>query len=52
MSSLAATQADGYYLPPEYYDSGTYKKKSKNAFAKSKGHNQYEQSGVVRFELP
>jgi coiled-coil domain-containing protein 130 len=52
MSSLAATQADGYYLPPEYYDSGTYKKKSKNQFANSKGHNQYVQSGVVRFELP
>eukprot|EP00980_Cylindrotheca_fusiformis_P020744 scaffold7745_cov103-Cylindrotheca_fusiformis.AAC.5 len=50
MSSLAATQADGYYLPPEYYDSGTYKKKSKNQFAKSKGHNQYEKSGVVRYK--
>ncbi|KAL3940153.1 MAG: hypothetical protein SGBAC_005247 [Bacillariaceae sp.] len=52
MSSLAATQADGYYLPPEYYDSGTYKKKSKNQFANSKGHNQFVKSGVVRFELP
>jgi len=52
MSSLSATQADGYYLPPEYYESGQYKKKSKNQFAKSKGHNQYLQKGVVRFELP
>mmetsp|Transcript_28993 Transcript_28993/g.70020 ORF Transcript_28993/g.70020 Transcript_28993/m.70020 type:complete len:366 (+) Transcript_28993:179-1276(+) len=52
MSSLAATQADGYYLPPEYYDSGTYKKKSKNQFANSKGHNQFVKSGVARFELP
>lgn len=52
MSSLAATQADGYYLPPEYFDSGTYKKQSKNQFAGSKGHNQYLQKGIVRFELP
>lgn len=52
MSSLAATQADGYYVPPEYFESGQYKKKSKNQFAGSKGHNQYLQKGVVRFELP
>jgi hypothetical protein len=52
MSSLAATQADGYYVPPEYYESGQYKKKSRNQFAGSKGHNQYLQNGVVRFELP
>lgn len=52
MSSLAATQADGYYLPPEYFDSGQYKKQSKNQFAGSKGHNQFLQKGVVRFELP
>lgn len=30
MSSLAATQADGYYLPVAYYESGAYKNKSKN----------------------
>ena len=52
MSSLAATQADGYYLPPEYFESGAYKKKSKNQFAGSKGHNQYETKGICRFELP
>ena len=52
MSSLNATQADGYYVPPEYYSSGTYKKKSINQFQKSKGHNQYLERGVVRFELP
>jgi coiled-coil domain-containing protein 130 len=52
MSSLAATQADGYYLPPEYFESGLYKRKSKNQFAGSNGHNQYLQKGVVRFELP
>lgn len=52
MSSLAATQADGYYVPPEYFDSGQYKHKSKNQFAESKGHNQFVQRGIVRFELP
>lgn len=53
MSSLSATQADGYYAPPEYFDSGQYKKKSRNqAAGSSKGHNQYLQNGVVRFELP
>jgi hypothetical protein len=52
MSSLSATQADGYYLPVEYFESGAYKKKSKNQFSGSKGHNQYQVNGVVRFELP
>jgi coiled-coil domain-containing protein 130 len=52
MSSLSATQADGYYAPPEYYDSGQYKKTSRNQLAGSKGHNQYLQRSVVRFELP
>jgi hypothetical protein len=52
MSSLSAAQADGYYVPPEYYSSGQYKKKSINQFAGSKGHNQYLQRGIVRFELP
>ena len=52
MSSLAATQADGYYVPVEYYESGAYKNVSKNQFNGSSGHNQYLQNGVVRFELP
>ena len=52
MSSLSATQADGYYIPPSYIDSGKYKKQSLNQFAGSKGHNQYLQRSVVRFELP
>lgn len=39
-------------MPPEYFDSGKYKTQSKNQFAGSKGHNQYLQKGVVRFELP
>ena len=33
MSSLAATQSDGYYLPPEYYESGAYLKQTRNQFA-------------------
>mmetsp|Transcript_45650 Transcript_45650/g.111174 ORF Transcript_45650/g.111174 Transcript_45650/m.111174 type:complete len:445 (+) Transcript_45650:136-1470(+) len=32
MSSLAATQADGYYVPTEYFESGAYKEQSKNQF--------------------
>jgi coiled-coil domain-containing protein 130 len=52
MSSLAATQADGYYLPVEYFESGAYKTKSKNQFNGSKGHNQYLTKNIVRFELP
>jgi hypothetical protein len=66
MSSLAATQADGYYLPPEYFESGAYRRQSKNQFAarqecqlsssrgskRQRGHNQWLQDGVVRFELP
>ena len=52
MSSLAATQADGFYVPPEYFESGQYKHKSRNQFAGSKGHNQFLQKGIVRFELP
>lgn len=52
MSSLAATQAEGYYVSPEYFTSGQYKKKSVSQFNGSKGHNQFLQKGVVRFELP
>ena len=52
MSSLAATQADGMYIPPEYLESGEYKKKSLNQYNKSKGHNQFLQRNVCRFELP
>ena len=52
MSSLSATQSDGYYIPPNYINSGAYKKQSLNQFNKSKGHNQYLKNSVVRFELP
>ncbi|KAL3798072.1 hypothetical protein HJC23_012363 [Cyclotella cryptica] len=52
MSSLAATQADGYYIPPSYYASGAYKSKSISQHAGSKGHNQYLTHSIARFELP
>ena len=52
MSSLSATQADGYYIPPSYLNSGAYKKKSLRQFTGAKGHNQYLTNSVVRFELP
>ncbi|KAL9178951.1 hypothetical protein ACHAXT_011924 [Thalassiosira profunda] len=54
MSSLAATQADGYYIPPSYHDSGAYKKKSVSQHNQPgfKGHNQFLQRNVCRFELP
>lgn len=52
MSSLAATQADGMYIPNDYIESGAYKKKSLNQYNKSKGHNQFLQRNVCRFELP
>ena len=67
MSSLSATQSDGYYLPPEYFESGAYKKVSRNRYAAETnnasssgkkgppikvGHNQWLKHGVVRFELP
>jgi coiled-coil domain-containing protein 130 len=65
MSSLAATQADGYYLPSEYYDSGAYKRKSKNQWwnstkdgtagagaAAAAAAASSKADEVVRFELP
>ena len=67
MSSLSATQSDGYYLPPEYFESGSYKKVSRNRYAVENeasngtgggkkppkvGHNQWLKNGIVRFELP
>ena len=52
MSSLAATQADGYYIPPDYYASGAYEKKSISRHAGSNGHNQFLTNSICRFELP
>ena len=46
MSSLGAVQADGYYFHPDYV------KGSLSKFNGSKGANQYEQRGVIRFEFP
>jgi hypothetical protein len=48
MSSLAASRADNFYFPPEWEPSmGSISK-----FQGSKGKNQYEQYGIIRFELP
>ena len=55
MSSLAATQADGYYLPPEYYESGA---RSKNEWHRRQQKNNNHKKNTdndgtttVRFEL-
>ena len=66
MSSLAATQADGYYLPPEYYDTKLSKnewhrrqqqqaKKSSagsSSAQKQSNKSDEQQLQVVHFELP
>ena len=52
MSSLAASRADGYYFPPEYLDNEVNKKMGLSKYQGSKGANQYQQRGVIRFELP
>ena len=49
MSSLAAAQADGFYHPPDY-DPRRHGSVSK--FAGSKGSNQFQTHGVIRFEMP
>jgi hypothetical protein len=48
MSSLAASRADNFYFPPDWRPE--YGGISK--FQGSKGANQYEQYGIIRFELP
>lgn len=48
MSSLAASRADNFYFPPEWRpEMGGISK-----FQGSKGANQYQQFGIIRFELP
>lgn len=48
MSSLAAARADNFYFPPDWRpEYGSISK-----FQGSKGANQYEQYGIIRFELP
>eukprot|EP01083_Nonionella_stella_P094908 266408_1 len=48
MSSLSAVRADGFYHPPDWDPS----KISRDKFQGSKGANQYQQYGVIRFEMP
>eukprot|EP00939_MAST-03C_sp_MAST-3C-sp1_P001810 g1810.t1 len=48
MSSLSATQADGYYNPPDW-DPQVHG--SRDRFQGSKGKNQFETKGIIRFEL-
>lgn len=48
MSSLAASRADNFYFPPEWRPE--YGGISK--FQGSKGANQYQKYGIIRFELP
>jgi coiled-coil domain-containing protein 130 len=48
MSSLAAARADNFYHPPDWDPS----KEGRNKYQKSKGSNQYEQKGLIRFEMP
>ena len=48
MSSLAAARADNFYFPPEW----TPQMGGISKFQGSKGANQYEQKGIIRFELP
>jgi len=49
MSSLAAARADNFYFPPDY-DGRKHGGLSK--FNGSKGANQWEQAGLIRFEMP
>eukprot|EP01083_Nonionella_stella_P068038 180382_1 len=48
MSSLSAARADGFYNPPDWDPS----KISRDKYQGSKGSNQYEQRGEIRFEMP
>lgn len=48
MSSLAAARADNFYHPPDWNP----QKVSRDKFQGSRGSNQYEQRGVIRFEMP
>ncbi|GAX15327.1 hypothetical protein FisN_8Lh380 [Fistulifera solaris] len=55
MSSLAATQADGYYLPPEYYEAAQKNPKlTKNQWyhKQQQGNSFTNTHKTVRFELP
>jgi hypothetical protein len=49
MSSLAAASADGYYFPPEWEPKRGGLSKYNTG---SRGNNQFQLKGVLRFELP
>ena len=50
MSSLAAARADNFYFPPDYQpEYGSLSKFNNKNF---NGSNQYQQFGIIRFELP
>lgn len=46
--SLKASQADGYYHPPDWDPT----KRGRDSYQGSKGANQWQQYGIVRFESP
>ncbi|MES1907522.1 MAG: hypothetical protein MHM6MM_000627 [Cercozoa sp. M6MM] len=46
--TLSAAQADGFYNPPTWDPS----QQSRDRFQGSRGANQFQQRGIVRFELP
>lgn len=48
MSSLAASRSDNFYFPPEW----TPEMGGISKFQGSKGANQYQTHGIIRFELP
>ena len=48
MSSLAAARADNFYNPPDWDPSEV----SRDQYQGSKGSNQYEERGEIRFEMP
>jgi len=52
MSSLSATQSDGYYLPPEYFESGAYKKVSRNRFAAETEASERDKRGKKLEQKP
>jgi len=49
MSTLSAARADNFYYPPNWDPS---KESLSQHTGDTKGRNQYEQKGLIRFELP
>ena len=49
MSTLSAARADNFYFPPNWDPSKT---SLSEHTGHTKGRNQYEQKGLIRFELP